>query len=145
MIVGPNNVSKSTALGELASSIASGRFLHNQRTELVFKSGDLEMDEDDAIVEWSEQFRQAVAPDPVNNPSVRKYGIGSIEMLIEPTGIPNYFRHQRQHVSPFLISNGMSAPFEGQIPNFYTQQLCDGIARAADRKFSHCRSLKFPR
>lgn len=123
VVIGPNNVGKSTFLVELGSYVRNEKFECNSRANRILRSGSLSLPTRENLNEWFDQFSDQQLPDPVYNPSVRKFrnwgysqndnGILWLEQFHDVNA--------RNRVAQFFVSSGREAIFDGQAPDYLAQ------------------------
>lgn len=121
VIVGPNNVGKSTALGEVTGFVREQKFAHNGKLNQAFASGGMHVASEDEFRVWFEQFAESMPPDPVSQPNAKRYRNWNSQIVVDPATFHQRFQQAgtRGELQPFLCSNGMMASFEGPAPDVY--------------------------
>lgn len=126
--VGPNNVGKSTALGELKSYVQSGVFTHNNKPARVITDGHLELPDRERFQAWLAQFIDVKYVDPVH-PQMRRYRNwgGGVLSTAEEMSTRLEMAQQRGELANFLLSEGVGVTFDTQAPDIYNTSSMPGV------------------
>lgn len=126
VIVGPNNVGKTTSIYELQNRIHGGVLQHNS-PNVVFASAELRKGSDEEFLEWLDSQEDHRYQAPINQPDQRRYRNWGQSVEIPPQHMMSAFQEMgpNNRLAPLLTSSGTGAPFEGQTPNLYNENGAD--------------------
>jgi ABC-type branched-subunit amino acid transport system ATPase component len=121
VLIGPNNVGKSTALGEIASYVNNGSFVHNNRLEIVFRGAEIEVAPAEVFIPWIEEFASEIIPD-VSDPLRRTFRNWGSNQQQRSQRMADALESvsERHLVASFLLCSGPMAAFDGQAPDYYS-------------------------
>lgn len=120
VIIGPNNVGKSTLLGELSDWVNRGALTHNNRANIVLAAVEESVGDHASVVQWLEQFQSATIHD-VTQPQLRHFRNwgtsqqGNLERMASSVRSPA----ERAQLGGFLACRGPMATFEGDAPDYF--------------------------
>lgn len=121
VLVGPNNVGKTTTIGELIQWVHSGVLSHNNRPATLLSDVSMVAAGQEGVENWLGQFESAFLPSPLQ-PSLRTFRNWGAriqltrEELASRVGMPMH----RGQIAPFLMCTGGMAAFDGTAPNYYS-------------------------
>lgn len=121
VLVGPNNVGKTTALRELQAYLNEGRLVHNQREKSIFSSVTLSRAEKPKFDKWLEAHKDLDPPEPIRQPNLRRYRNWSTQMNIDPEQAYARFISGPSfaEIYPFVAASSIQGFLEGEIPDIY--------------------------
>ncbi len=132
VLIGPNNVGKSTTLGELQGWIQQGEVTINNQPPKSLREVS-EYFNPEQMLAWAKQFESGILPQPLR-PEIRTLRNWGNKTTIDPAELVNRFQpsQTRSSISGFILSPGSCPIFSGPTPNYYNWAVQDGVRQFED-------------
>ncbi|MCB1512585.1 MAG: AAA family ATPase [Hyphomicrobiaceae bacterium] len=122
VVIGPNNVGKSTFLGELGDWMNRGTLVHNNKSNVVLSAVDEFVAPDPTVRQWLETFQVPGVQDAgrPEHRTFRNWGSSVTRTLDELVfNVRNPVK--RAEASNFLVCRQAMAPTEGEAPDYFQE------------------------
>lgn len=121
VVVGPNNVGKTTMLAELQNWMQNGVLHHNNKLEVILKGIEFSDCDGHTMGNWLKGFESpnTRTPESPNRASYRNWHYRQHFYDENFTEHDMPFQARRSELRGFLLCSGASASFNGPTPDFY--------------------------